>query len=337
MKLTLREYALKLRHTFTISRGSQDVVPILIAEIESEGIVGYGETSPNAYYGQTVATVREAIESVAPWFQTQNPFHFRTVLEEAQRRLNGNTQALCALDLALHDWVGKKLGAPLYQLLGLDFQKSPPTSYTVGIATISEMIAKLKEFEDFPIFKVKLGTPEDLEIIRALRNSTAAIFRVDANCGWGVEETLRKAEALKTLGVEFIEQPLPGEKLEEMEDLFGASALPLVADENSVVPTDVPELAGRFHGINIKLVKCGGIQPALRMIASARAFGMKVMIGCMIESSCACAAAAQLGPLADWLDLDGPLLISNDPFGGMKVEKGRIILSGAPGLGVTLR
>ena len=334
MKIHFKMFDLRLRHTFTISRGSQDIVPILLIELDHEGISGFGEASPSSFYGQTVETVRHSIEAILPWLEAQNPMEYRMVLDEAMGRLEGNTAALCAIDLAMHDWVGKKLKVPLYGLLGLNTRSIPPTDYTIGIDTIPKMIAKMEEFADWPVFKIKLGTERDLEIIRSLREKTGAVFRVDANCGWDAQTTVEKSHALKDLGVEFIEQPMPPSNLDEMDEVYVESALPLIADENSVVPSDIPELAGRFHGINIKLVKCGGIQPALRMVALARAQGMRVMLGCMIESSCCCAAAAHLGAAVDYLDLDGPLLIGNDPFAGIEVKQGKISLSGAPGLGL---
>lgn len=337
MKLSFRQYDLKLRHTFTISRGSEDVVPVWIVELEHEGVVGLGEVSPYKFYGQTLESVRADLESLIPWLEKQNPLEHRLLLEEAAQKLGANTQALCGLDLALHDWVGKRLGIPVYRLFGLRAAGLPPTTYTIGIDPIPKMVEKLKEFASFPVFKIKLGTKDDIEIIRALRKETKSTFRVDANCAWGVEETIANSRELKKLGVEYIEQPMPPGQLNAMAEVFAKSELPIIADENSVVPSDVPGLAGRFHGINIKLVKCGGLQPALRMIAMARTLGMKIMIGCMIESSLLCTAAAHLGSLVDYLDVDGPLLIGNDPFDGMKIRDGLIELPGAPGLGVKFR
>lgn len=337
MKLSFRTFDLQLRHTFTISRGSSDVVTVLVVELDHDGIVGYGETSPYGFYGQDLASVRRDLESIEPWFTEQNPMEYRVVLEEAGRRLGKNTQALCALDLALHDWVGKRLSVPVYSLLGLRGEGIPPTTYTIGIDTIEKMTEKLREFPGFPIYKIKLGTDRDIEIVRELRKTTDAVFRVDANCAWTPKQTIEYSKELAKLNVEYIEQPMPPERLDEMDEVYRRSALPLVADENSVVPEDIADLRGRFHGINIKLVKCGGLQPALRMIALARTFGMRIMIGCMIESSNLCTAAAHLGSLVDYLDLDGPLLIGNDPFTGMTIERGAITLPLSAGLGVRLR
>jgi L-alanine-DL-glutamate epimerase-like enolase superfamily enzyme len=343
MKLTVDTFELRLRHTFTIARGSEDATLIVIARVERDGIEGIGETSPAPFYGHTAESVKANLESLAPWLATQDPMQYRLLLREAGERMKGDTHALCALDLAVHDWVGKRLGVPLYKLFGLRATDLPPTTYTIGIDAIPKMIEKMREFAGFPIYKIKLGTrmsegrDRDLEIVRALRAETDATFRVDANCAWSPEETIEKSKELAALGVEYIEQPMPRERLDAMAEVYAKSALPLVADENSIAPADVPGLAGRFHGINIKLVKCGGLAPALEMIAIARALGMKIMIGCMVESSNACTAAAHLGSLVDYLDLDGPLLVANDPFEGIKIERGRIELPRRPGHGAEFK
>jgi L-alanine-DL-glutamate epimerase-like enolase superfamily enzyme len=337
MKLTTRVIKLKLRHTFTIARGSEDVSPVLAAELDHDGIQGLGEARPTKFYGESNESVERALAAISPWLERAEPLPYRHFLEAAAAKLGGNRAALCALDLAAHDWAGKKLGAPLHRLLGLDPARLPPTSFTIGLDSVDRMVEKLRLARDLPIIKIKLGTPRDLEIVRALRRETRAVLRVDANCAWSPGETIEKSRELAALGVEFIEQPLPPAELGAMEEVYAKSALPLIADESSVVPEDVPRLSGRFHGINIKLVKCGGIQPALRMVELARAFGLKVMFGCMIESSLAATAAAQIGALADYLDLDSPLLITNDPFRGVEYERGRLRLPGGPGLGVTPR
>lgn len=334
MRIQARIEELRLRHTFTISRGSQDLVPTVVVTLESDGLTGYGASTPSRFYGFDAESVVKALESLSPWLEGRDPGNYQSLLADAAVQLPENPQALCALDLAAHDWAAKRLGVPLHRLFGLDAARVPPTCYTIGLDTIPRMIDKMEEFRDFPIFKIKLGVDNDIEILRALRERTDAVFRVDANCAWTPDEALKKAAAMRDLGVEFIEQPLKPEDLEAMPELFERSPLPLMADENAVLPADIPRLAGRFHAINIKLVKCGGIQPALRMIALARAYGMKIMIGCMIESSVGCAAAAQIGPLVDYLDIDGMLLIDNDPFTGLAVERGEPLLTEAPGLGV---
>jgi len=337
MALRTRIENLRLRHTFTIARGSQDVCPVVIAEIERDGVVGTGEASPSGFYGETVETVEAALARHAEWVARANLRSYHHVLEDAAARFGKDRGALCALDLAVHDWAARKLGAPLYAVLGLDPHRVPRTSFTIGIDTVDRMVAKIREAAQFPIIKVKLGTPNDIEIVRALRRETKAVLRVDANCAWTARETVEKSVELKALGVEFIEQPLPPEELDAMEEVCAKSALPLVADESSVTPDDVPRLRGRFHGVNIKLVKCGGILPALRMIHLASSFGMKIMIGCMIESSVACTAAAQIGPLVDYLDIDGPLLITNDPYRGVEYSGGELRLPAGAGLGVERR
>lgn len=334
MRIAVRTADLRLRHTFTIARGSSDTVRVIVVELAHEGLTGYGECSPSSYHGQTPESVMDSLRELEPWLEERDPVDYRFVLEEAKARLEGNLQALCALDLALHDWIGKRHGLPIWKMWGLSAKAIPPTCYTLGLDSVPKVLEKLREFRDYPIFKVKLGREGDMEIVRALRKETKAILRVDANTGWTPAETIEKSRELKELGVEYIEQPMPPERNEEMAEVRAKSALPILADESSVKPEDVPNLRGLFDGINIKLVKCGGLQPALRMVALARTYGMKVMIGCMVESSCCCTAAAQIGSLADYLDLDGPLLIAEDPFKGMQIERGEIRLPDAAGLGV---
>lgn len=337
MKISARIEQLQLRHTFTIARSSEDVTSTVIAEVEHEGITGTGEASPSRYYGETAESVQAALLDLQDWLTTAQPLEWQSLLASAASRLAPSRGALCALDLAVHDWFGKRIGLPLHRLLGLRETQLPATSFTIGIDSIDKMVAKLREAAAMPIIKIKLGTAQDLEIVRALRQETRAVFRVDANCAWTLQEAIDKSRELKTLGVELIEQPLPPEKLDAMEEVFAKSALPVFADENSVTPHDVPRLHGRFHGINIKLVKCGGIQPAVQMIHAARSQGLRIMIGCMIESSVACTAAAQIGPLVDHLDIDGPLLISNDPYHGVEYLGGQLKLPAGPGLGVEKR
>ncbi len=326
MKLRTQVKNLQLKDTFTISRGSRDAVPVVISEVDADGVVGIGETSPSSFYDEAVETVSSALNSLRDFLEKADPYCYRHLLEEAAERLGTNRGALCALDLAVFDWMTRKVGKPLHRLMGLDPQRIPTSSFTIGIDTVDRMVEKVRAAKDYPIIKVKVGTPDDIEIIRRLRNETEAVFRVDANCGWTASETIDKSAELKSLGVEFIEQPLPPTEIDAMEEVFRKSALPVIADENSVVPQDVPKLPGRFHGINIKLVKCGGILPALRMVHLARTLGLKVMYGCMIESSVCITAAAQIGALADYVDLDGNVLITNDPYVGVENENGRLIL-----------
>ena len=326
MKLHTAIEEIHLRHTFTISRESQDVVRVVTVELSDGDLVGFGEASPSSFYGEDAEGVQADLQLLEELAAGADPLHYRDVLEQAAEILGDRRGALCAFDTALFDLASRKLGVPLWRLLGLDPARIPLTSFTIGIDTIEQMLSKLQEARDYPILKVKLGTPQDIEIIRQLRRETDAVFRVDANCGWTVAETIEKSAELKALGVEFIEQPLPPEQLEAMEEVCRRSALPVIADENSVIPEDIPALAGRFHGINIKLVKCGGILPALRMVHLARTLGLQVMFGCMIETSILISAAAQLGPLADYLDLDGNVLIQDDPYAGVENEAGRLVL-----------
>jgi len=317
---------LELRHTFTISRESQDVARVVIAEVDDGGVTGIGEASPSAFYDEDVDSIRQALDGIRDWAQSADLGAYRVFLEAAAERLGNARAALCALDTAVFDQVTRRLGVPLHRLLGLDPGRTPVSSFTIGIDTVERMVAKLHEARGYPVYKVKLGMPGDIEIVRALRKETEATIRVDANCGWTASETIEKSHELKALGVEFIEQPLPPGELDAMQEVFAKSALPVIADESSVVPRDVPKLPGRFHGINIKLVKCGGILPALRMVHLARTHGMRVMFGCMIESSVAITAAAQIGSLADYLDLDGNVLITNDPYRGVRNDAGRLVL-----------
>ncbi|MEM7235296.1 MAG: dipeptide epimerase [Planctomycetota bacterium] len=324
MKLATHIEHLQLRHTFTIARSSEDVTRVVIGELEHDGIVGIGEASPSDFYDETCESVIDALSGVD--LSGLNPQNYHHLLEEAGRELGSTRAALSVLDLAVHDWACRAIGKPLHRVLGLDPARIPVSSFTVGISELDHMVEKLQEASNYPVIKIKLGTPNDLEIVRALREHSSAVFRVDANCAWSADECIEKSRVLKDLGVEFIEQPLPPDRLDEMEKVFRESSLPIIADESSMTPDDVPELRERFHGINIKLVKCGGIAPALRMVHLARSFGMRVMFGCMIESSVAIGAACEIGALADYLDLDGNVLITNDPYLGVENRNGKLVL-----------
>jgi len=336
MELVLYPFELKFRHTFTISRKSKDVQPLLVAELRQNGYSGLGETADNSYYNMTVPRLMEAINqhrSIIEAYTLDTPEAF---WEKLYPLLADNMFALCALDLAAHDLYAKMLGKKLYEVWDLDISHNPLTDYTIGIDTIDNMVNKLKEFP-WPIYKIKLGTPDDIAIIKELRQHTTAIFRVDANCAWGVDETLRNAAAFRELGVEFIEQPMPAADWEGMKQLHERSALPLIADESCIVEADVERCYGYFHGINIKLTKCGGITPARRMIARAKRLGMKVMTGSMNESTVGTSAVAHLLPYLDYVDMDGPLLLAEDTSDGIKIVNGRIIYADRPGTGAVLR
>lgn len=336
MQLTLYPFELKFKHTFTISRKSKDVQPLLVVKLEQDGISGLGETADNSYYNMTVPRLMEDINahrSFIEGYMLDTPEAF---WERLYPLFKDNLFALCAIDLAAHDLYAKKQGKKLYEVWGLDISHNPMTDYTIGIDTVDNMVSKLKEFP-WPIYKIKLGTKDDIAIIQELRKHTNAIFRVDANCAWGVEETLRNATAFRSLGVEFIEQPMPAADTAGMKRVYEQSALPLIADESCITEADVALCKGLFHGINIKLTKCGGITPARRMIAHAKQLGMQVMTGSMNESTVGTSAVAHLLPYLDYVDMDGPLLLAEDTADGVKIVDGRIIYADRPGTGAILR
>ncbi len=337
MKLRVREEHLHLTHAFTISRSSKSVAPVVIFELEHEGIVGIGEASPSERYGESVSTVRTFANGVQ-LDRFSDPFALEEILAGVDAIAPGNTSAKAAVDLALHDWIGKKLNAPLWRMWGLSKDRTPTTSITIGIDTPGIIEQKIREAEEFPILKVKVGVPNDREIVKTVRSFSDKVIRVDANEGWkSKEEALDKILWLEEQGVEFVEQPMPAGDLSGTAWLHERVHVPLIADENVLRSKDIPRLAGIFDGINIKLMKCGGLREALRMINTAKAFGMKVMLGCMIESSVGISGAAQLSPLLDYADLDGNLLITDDPYCGVTVSGGKLRLNDQPGIGVTRR
>jgi L-alanine-DL-glutamate epimerase-like enolase superfamily enzyme len=337
MKLNFRRYLLQLKHAFTITRGTHTEIPVIFVELQHDGIVGIGEASPSLRYGETPETV-EAFLGQVNLDSFENPFIIDAILEYIRNLAPGNTAAKTAIDIALHDWIGKKLGIPLCQFLGLEGTKTPYSSYTIGIDTPEKMMQKVEEAAEYPILKVKLGLDNDKEIMTAIRGITRKTLRVDANEGWKTRElALERIQWLAELGVEFVEQPMPASQIDDIAWLRERSPLPLIADESVVQLEDIPHLAHAFDGVNIKLMKCSGIREALRMINAARASRLKVMMGCMVESSVGISAAAQLSPLLDFADLDGAELISNDPYEGATIEKGRLKLPDRPGIGVIKR
>lgn len=340
MTLSSRLIRLDLKHTWTISRASVDYHDNIFVDLEHDGINGIGEASFSRRYGESLESLQEMIESARPILANANPLHFVEIGEALQQLCPGQNSAKAALDMALLDWAGKKFGLPLFRLWGLNPDKTPVSSFTIGIDTPEMMQRKIREAEEFPILKIKLGTAQDEEIMRVVREATDKPLRIDANEGWkSKEEVLEKICWLEQFSIEFVEQPMPAGRLDEVRWLRqqlqqrGVN-LPIFADEDSKTPRDLPALAGVYDGINIKLMKSGGVQEALRMIHLARALGLKIMLGCMLESSVAITAAAHLAPLADHADLDGHLLISNDPFVGVQMQNGRMALPEAPGLGV---
>jgi L-alanine-DL-glutamate epimerase-like enolase superfamily enzyme len=336
MKMYLHTYELPLRHTFTISRESADVQPTLIVELVDGNAHGYGESTTNSYYGSTIENMTAALDAVRPDLEPQSLEDPAALWTELNPALETNSFAQCALDQAAHDLWGKKRGQPVYQLWGLSTDRVPPSNYTIGIDTIETMVAKMREFPDWPIYKIKLGTRDDLAIVRELRRHTEAVFRVDANCAWTAAETIRNSHELQRLNVQFIEQPLAADQWEEMGRVFRESALPVIADESCLVAGDVSRCHGYFHGINIKLCKCGGLTPARTMIQRARELGLHVMVGCMTESTVGISAIAQLLPLLDYVDMDGAVLLKEDIATGVTLEQGRCIYPRLPGHGVQL-
>lgn len=336
MKCTYQAINLPFRYPFTISRGTKTHQPALLLRLEHLGISGWGEAPAISYY-------HIPVEKMIADLEGKKPFVEKYAFNEPERYWHylhhvfpQNSFLICALDIAGWDLYGKLRQQPLYRLWELDPAKAPVTDYTIGIDTIDKMVAKMKD-KPWPVYKIKLGTPDDIAIMEALRGHTDAVFRVDANAGWTVEEALRKIPRLKELGVELVEQPLPKEDWAGMEILSGQSVLPLMADESCVGEADVEKCARYFHGINIKLTKCGGITPARRMISEARSRGLKVMIGSMNESTVGSAAIAHLAPLADYIDMDGPLLLAEDIATGLRYNEGKFSCSGLPGLGITLK
>lgn len=336
MELHLHAFDLPLRHTFTISRESMDVQSTLIVELVDGEHHGYGESTTNSYYGFTIKNMVAALDSVRLRLESQSLEDPVQLWQQLSPVLGANPFAQCALDLAAYDLWGKKLGQPVYRLWGLDATHAPLSDYTIGIDKIDVMVAKMGEFPDWPIYKIKLGTPDDLAIVRELRQHTRAVFRVDANGAWTVEETVRNSHALQALDVEFIEQPLAADQWEGMKQVYRQSALPVIADESCIVESDVARCQGHFHGINIKLCKCGGLTPARRMIQEARRLGLSVMVGCMTESTVGISAIAQLLPSLDYVDMDGALLLREDVATGVRIEQGRCIYPEENGNGVRL-
>ncbi len=336
MKLTLHQRDLPLHHPFSIFHGSTDVQRTLIVELEEDGFRGYGEAGANTYFGTTVEAMTALFERHRAAIEARAIDEPEVLWQEFRSRFESSSPTQCALDMACNDLWAKTQGRPLWQLWGLSLDEIPMSNYTIGMAPIEVMVEKLREFSRWPIYKIKLGTPDDLETIRTLRQYTDAVFRVDANCGWSAAETVTNAMAMQKWGVEFIEQPLPADRWDEMAEVFERSALPLVADESCRTEADVKNCVGHFHGINIKLVKCGGMTPARRMIARARELGLKVMMGCMVESSIGISAVAQFLPLLDYVDMDGALLLERDPAVGVRLDRGHAIFPDENGCGARL-
>ncbi|MEP6594510.1 MAG: dipeptide epimerase [Ginsengibacter sp.] len=334
MKINYRSYNLPFKHAFTISKGTKTRQPTLIVELEHFGINGYGEAPAISYYNITVEKMIEDIEAKKSFIEKFSFIDPERYWHYLHHLFPQNPFLVCALDMAGWDLFGKMKRKKLYELWGLDFEKKPVTDFTIGIDRLDKMIGKMKE-TPWLVYKIKLGTEHDIEIITELRKHTNSIFRIDANASWKTEEALEKISVFKDLGVELIEQPLAKDDWDGMKLLFEKSPLPLFADESCVAEKDIEKCFNHFHGINIKLTKCSGITPARRMITRARELGMKIMLGSMNESTIGSAAIVHLSPLADYMDVDGPLLLAEDLAMGLNYEHGKVSCSNHPGLGIT--
>jgi len=340
MKLSHEIVALRTKHPFIIARGgSSEYRVVRVTVTDDDGVTGWGEAAPSRHYGETADTVASVIPVLAAVLEDADGWSLEALERALAKAISFNASARAAVSAALHDLEGKRLGVPLHRMLGLDPTASPPTSFTIAIppdeATLRE---RVREAASYPVLKIKLGSSWDERIVRIVREmEPGKVLRVDANAAWTPKHALHMIPILQELGVEFVEQPLPGHDLEGLRFVRERSALPIIADESCLVSTDIPRLAGAVDGINIKLAKCGGLREALRMIATARAHDMSVMCGCMVESSLGITAAAQLAPLLDYADLDGAELVVNDPYVGAKIDGGVISLPAGAGLGVELR
>ena len=334
LRLSYKPYTLELKHVFTIATNSRTTTPVVLTEVEYEGMIGYGEASLPPYLGESHQTVSEFLSKV-DLSKYENVFDLEEILIDIDKVAPGNTAAKASVDIALHDLVGKLLNQPWYNIWGFDKEKTPYTSFTIGIDTPDVVRTKVKEAEEYKILKVKLGRETDKEMIETIRSVSETPITVDVNQGWKDKNfALEMIHWLKERNVLFVEQPMPKTQIDDMAWLTERSPLPTIGDESVQRLEDVIKAHGVFSGINIKLMKCTGMREAHKMILMARALGMKVMLGCMTETSCAISAASHLSPMADWADLDGALLIKNDVFDGTKVIDGKVTLMDRPGIGV---
>ncbi len=335
MQLHYQSYNLPFRHPFTISKGTKTHQPTLIVALQLGPYTGYGEATAISYYNVTVEEMIDVMESkrtMIEKFALTDPERYWHYLHHL---IPNHPFLVCALDMAGWDLFGKMNKKPLHQLWNTNYDHAPITDYTIGLDTMENMVDKIKE-KPWPVYKIKLGTDNDIDIIKTLRQHTGAPFRVDANAAWSLDEALEKIPALHNLGVEMVEQPLHKDNWEGMKQLYTSSPLPLFADESCVHENDVDKCAGHFHGINIKLTKCSGITPGRRMIANARRLNLKVMMGSMNESSTGSAAVVQLLPQLDMADIDGPLLLAQDTATGLSYDFGKVRPSNGAGLGISL-
>jgi len=336
MNLKLIPIQLTLKEKFVISRDAYSEKKAIIVELSDGTYSGYGEACEHVYYKVTQSNMIQALENIRDFienydFQTPEKFW-----DDSYPFLKNEPFAHCALDQAAHDLFGKQKQKPCYKLWDLKLENLPISNYTISIGTVDEMVAKMKAYP-FPIYKIKLGTPDDIAIVKAIRKQTDAILRIDANCAWTVQETIDNSKALKELGVELIEQPMAADDWAGMREVYHHASLPLIADESCVNLESVSKCHNHFHGINIKLMKCGGITPAHRMIKQAKELGLSVMMGCMTEGSIGISAIAHMLPLLDYVDMDAALLLADDPAFGARVQQdGTVIFSKENGLGTSL-
>lgn len=334
MKLSRHTVLLHLKDPFTISRETKTVKENVIVRVSEGGHSGVGEAAPSAFYGQSVKTVSDALDVIAGSIEEYEG-HPESLCEKLDHTWKGDMAARAAVDVALHDLAAKRAGLPLHAYLGLTGEITALTSFTLGIDSPEVMLKKVNSAKEYPILKVKLGFKGDIDVLETVREAYGGVIRVDANGGWSLKEAMDRFPFLISQGVEFVEQPLPKGERKGLKALRDRFSLPIFVDEDAVGVEDVPGLAGVVDGINVKLMKCGGLRRALRMIKEAREGDLKVMLGCMIETSVGITAAAHLASTADYLDLDGNLLVEDDPFEGVKCINGRLLLPDAPGLGVT--
>ena len=333
--LVVKILRLNLQHTWTTTMSSSQYRDTLHVAYSRDGFTGHGEGAPIVRYHEDAEGARKAVESVRGLLLDANPMQFSKVMAEVFQQVHGEWAGKAAIDIALMDWVGQKLGIPLYTYFGLDPKDTPLTTFSIGIDTPEITKQKTREAADYPILKIKVGLDTDEPTIEAVRSVTHKPLRVDANEGWkNKEEAVRKINWLEKQGVQFIEQPMPAEMIEETKWVRARVHIPIIADEACQRASDIPKLKEAFDGVNVKLDKSGGMLEAHRMIQIAKSLGMKTMLGCMVSSSVSVTAAAHLSPLVDFADLDGNLLIANDPYRGVRVEHGKLVLPDRPGLGL---
>jgi len=336
IKLSFEPYNLQLKHVFTLANSSRTTTPVMLTKLEYDGLIGYGEASMPPYLGESQDTAARFL-STLNLAQFNDPFRMEEILEYVDEAAPGNNAAKASVDIALHDLVGKIMGQPWHKIWGYSAELTPYTSFTIGIDEPEVVQQKVKEAGEYRILKVKMGRDNDKEMIETIRSVSDVPLCVDVNQGWkDKEKALEMIYWLKERGIQFAEQPLPKEKIDDIAWLTENSPLPIIADEAVQRLCDIKHIVGAYSGINIKLMKCTGIREAHKMVNLAHAHGMKVMIGCMTETSCAISAAAQLSPKAEWADLDGNLLISNDPYKGVEVIEGKITLNELPGIGISV-